>query len=51
MASSKTKMARKMLSHQELIDGVSIFNSRAWNKRKKAARERVLRREERSKKK
>ena len=29
----KTKLARKMRTHEELVSGVSIFNTDAWNKR------------------
>lgn len=33
MASTKTKIARKLLSAKERKDGTPIFNSKGWNAR------------------
>lgn len=44
--SDKIKLARRLITKQELALGVSLFNSRAWNNRKNWKREKALRRED-----
>lgn len=46
--SNKVKLARRLQTHEELVDRVSIFNTMAWNKRKKAIQERVKRQQVKS---
>lgn len=47
MGSDKTKMARRMMSSEEIRKGVPIFDNRAWQQRRAAKAEKVRRREER----
>jgi hypothetical protein len=42
----KVKLGRKMRTHSELVQRVSIFSSKAWERRKKAIADRVNRRME-----
>lgn len=45
----KVKLARKLMSKRELIEGIPLFDSKNWNKRKRAIEERVSRSIERIK--
>lgn len=39
----KIKLARKMRSASELVQGVSVFDTKLWNARKEKIRQRVIR--------
>jgi len=45
----KIKMARKMRTHPELVDRVSIWSSVAWSRRAQAIRDRIAKKIEESK--
>jgi hypothetical protein len=45
----KIKMARKMRTHPELVEKVSIWSTKAWTRRAQAIRDRVARKIEEKK--
>lgn len=42
----KIKLARKMMTHEEIVTGCPLFQSKAWDKKSAAIRKRELNKKE-----